>query len=291
MAADVNAAVQAAIGGMAATQIMEGDRRFDFVIRYRPEFRGPPEAIRNIFLPTPDGNHIPLGQVADVSLRPGAFMIYREGGRRYIPVKFSIRGRDLASTFTEVENKLAQRVRLPEGYHYEWAGEYESLKREERRLAIVIPFSVGIIFALLYTLFNSIRAALIVLATLPFGAVGGVLALFAWGTPFSISAAVGFVSAMGVATLGSSVFLSGIRRHYEGEVPKEEAIRKGALVEMRPILLACLSASVGLLPAAISTGIGAQAQQPLARVVVGAMITSPFAILFVMPFLAAFWLP
>jgi cobalt-zinc-cadmium resistance protein CzcA len=292
MAADVNAAVQAAIGGLPATQILAGDRRFDFVIRYRPEFRQTPEAIRSILLPTPDGARVPLAQVAHVELRNGAFMIYRENGRRYIPVKFSVRGRDLAGTMEEVQQRLARSVQLPEGYHYEWAGEYDSLRKEERRLAVIIPVSLVIILALLYALFNSFRAASIVLATLPFGATGGVLALLLTGTPFSISAAVGFASALGVATLGSSVFLSGIRRFQRDNKPLAEAIRKGALLEMRPILLACLSAGVGLLPAAISHGIGAQAQQPLARVVVGAMITSPLAILFLMPvFVRAFTRP
>jgi heavy metal efflux system protein len=291
MAADVDAAVQAAIGGLAATQILEGDRRFDFVVRYQPQFRETPEAIRNILLPTPDGNRIPLGQVANVSVRNGAFMIYREGGRRYIPVKFSVRGRDLAGSIQEVQARLAEKVHLPEGYHYEWAGEYESLRAEQRRLAVIVPISLGLIVALLYGLFNSSRAALIVMATLPFGLTGGVLSLFFSRTPFSISAAVGFVSALGVATLGSSVFLSGIRHAYHRGEPKDEAIRSGALLEMRPILLACLAASVGLLPAAVSTGIGAQAQAPLARVVVGSMITAPIAILFIIPVLSSFWLP
>jgi cobalt-zinc-cadmium resistance protein CzcA len=291
MAADVDAAVQAAIGGSAATQILDGDRRFDFVVRYEPQFRSSPEEIRNILLPTPDGNNVPLGQVASVSIHNGAFMIYREGGRRYIPVKFSVRGRDLASTIQEVQAKLLQKVHMPEGYHYEWAGEYESLRAEQRRLLIIVPVSLGIIVALLYGLFNSARAAMIVMATLPFGLTGGVLSLFLFRTTFSISAAVGFVSALGVATLGSSVFLSGIRHAYRGPVPKDQAIQTGALLEMRPILLACLAASVGLLPAAISHGIGSQAQQPLARVVVGAMITAPLAILFLMPVLASYWLP
>jgi len=150
---------------------------------------------------------------------------------------------------------------------------------------------VAIILGLLYTLFNSARAALIVIATLPFGLTGGVLALFLSGTPFSISASVGFASALGVATLGSCVFLTGIRHAYHSYTDRNHAINAGALLEMRPILLACLSASVGLLPAAISTGIGAQAQQPLARVVVGAMITSPLAILFITPVLASYFLP
>jgi len=142
MAADVDATVQAAIGGLAATQILEGDRRFDFVIRYRREFRQTAEAIRNILLPTPDNGRVPLGQVAQVALHEGAFMIYRENGRRYIPIKFSVRGRDLAGTMSDVQQRLARTVRLPEGYHYEWAGEYDSLKKEQRRLAIVVPVSL-----------------------------------------------------------------------------------------------------------------------------------------------------
>ena len=288
MAADVNAAVQAAIGGQAITQILEGDRRFDFVVRYRPEFRQSPEAIRNILLPTPDGGRAPLGQVAQVTERPGAFMIYRENGRRYIPIKFSVRGRDLASTMADMEGRLAQRVRLPEGYQYEWAGEYESLKTEERRLAVIIPVSLMIIVALLYVLFNSLRDALIVLAILPFGAIGGVLSLLLTRTPFSISAAVGFASATGVTALAASVFLSGIRRLESKGMPPHAAIRAGSMLEMRPIMLACLAAGLGLLPAAVSTGIGAQAQQPLARVVVGAMVTATLAILFLMPVFVSF---
>src|SRR5712692_9617996 len=287
MASDVNSAVQAAIGGQAATQILEGDRRFDFVVRYRPEFRQTPEAIRNILLPTPDGSRVPLAQVARVEMRQGAFMIYRENGRRYIPVKFSVRGRDLASTMSEVERRQAQEIRLPEGYHYEWAGEYDSLKKEQRRLAVVLPISLLIILALLYMAFQSFRDALLVLGMLPFGAVGGAMALLVTGTPFSISAAVGFASVVGVATLGGVVFLSGIR-HAMKRGGRGVGIEHGALAEMRPVMMACLAAGLGLLPAAISTGIGAQAQQPLARVVVGGMITSTLAILFLIPVFASF---
>jgi len=287
MAADVNAAVQAAIGGQGVTQILEGDRRFDFVVRYRPEFRQNPEAIRNILLPTPEGGRVPLGQVAKVELREGAFMIYRENGRRYIPVKFSVRGRDLAGTVKDVQQRLSRSVRLPEGYNYEWAGEYDSLKKEQHRLAVVLPISLLIILALLYMAFQSFRDALLVLGMLPFGAVGGAMALLVTGTPFSISAAVGFASVVGVATLGGVVFLSGIR-HAMKRGGRDVGIEHGALAEMRPIMLACLAAGLGLLPAAISTGIGAQAQQPLARVVVGGMITSTLAILFLIPVFASF---
>ncbi|MDR3720490.1 MAG: CusA/CzcA family heavy metal efflux RND transporter [Candidatus Acidoferrales bacterium] len=291
MSADVNAAVQAAIGGLPATQILQGDRRFDFVIRYQPQFRTSAEAIRNILLPTPAGNNIPLGQVADVSLRQGAFMIFRENGRRYIPVKFSVRGRDLAGTIQDVQSRLAQKVHLPEGYHLEWAGEYDSLQKEQRRLAVIIPITLLIILALLFTAFNSLRHALLVLAILPFGLLGGILSLLLTHTPFSISAAVGFASVIGVCTLGGVVFVSGIRRKESGSHSLRATIELASLAEMRPVVMACAAACFGLLPAAVSTGIGVQAQQPLARVVVGGMITSPLAILFLIPILASYWLP
>lgn len=291
MAADVNTAVQAAVGGLAPTQILQGDRRFDFVVRYKPEYRRTPEEIRNILLPIPDGNRVPLGQVADVSLHEGAFMIYRENGQRYIPVKFSVRGRDLAGTIQDVQARLNKQIHLAEGYHIEWAGEYDSLQKEQRRLAIVIPLSLLVILGLLFTAFNSLRHALLVLAMLPFGLTGGVLSLLVTHTPFSISAAVGFASVIGVCTLGGVVFISGIRRKEIGAASKLSAIEIGGLAEMRPVVMACAAAGLGLLPAALSSGIGVQAQQPLARVVVGGMITSPLAILFVIPVLASYWLP
>lgn len=290
MAADVNAAVEAAIGGAAATQILEGDERFDFVVRYKPEARLDPEAMKNILLATPDGGRVPLGQVATIGFREGAFMVYRENGRRYIPIKFSVRGRDLAGAIQELQSKLAHSVRLPEGYHYEWAGEYQSLREEQRRLAIIIPVALGMILTLLYVSFNSLRDALAVLAVLPFGIAGGVLALFLSRTPFSISAAVGFASVFGVATLGGLVFVAGIRRAEAHQHGVKHSIIRASVGEMRAVLMACLAAGLGLLPAAVSHGIGAQAQQPLARVVVGGMFTTSLAILIVIPVVASFGL-
>ncbi len=287
MAADVNGVVQAAIGGSAATQILEGDRRFDLVVRYLPQYRNTPEQIRNLLVPTSDGSKVPLASVANVELREGSFMIYRENNRRYIPIKFSVRGRDLATTIRELQEKLQRQVQLPNGYKYEWAGEYDSLQKELHRLAIIIPISILIILVLLYVSFHNWRDALIVLAVLPFGAVGGVLSLFLTGTPFSISAAVGFTSVLGVGTLGAVVFLSGVRRN-QREEGWQAGIRDGSVEEMRPVLMACLAAGLGLLPAALSSGIGAQAQQPLARVVVGGMITTIPAITFLLPLLSGF---
>jgi cobalt-zinc-cadmium resistance protein CzcA len=287
MASDINAAVQAAIGGAAATQILEGDRRFDFVVRFLPQYRQDVEEMKNILLPTADGSRVPLGQVAAIGFREGAFMIYRENGRRYIPIKFSVRGRDLAGTIAEVQSRLLRSIHLPEGYHYEWAGEYDSLRKEQQRLAIIIPITVGIILGLLYVSFNSLRDALAVMSVLPFGIAGGVFSLLISGTPFSISAAVGFASVIGVATLGGLVFVAGIRRAEAHEHGLEHSIIRASGGEMRAVLMACLAAGLGLLPAAVSHGIGVQAQQPLARVVVGGMLTTTFAILFMVPVFAS----
>ena len=286
MASDINSAVQAAIGGTAATQILEGDRRFDFVVRYQPQYRQNIDEMRNILLATANGNRVPLGQVANIGFREGAFVIYRENGRRYIPIKFSVRGRDLAGTIADVQDRLAQSVHLPEGYHYEWAGEYDSLRREQRRLAVIIPITVAMIFGLLYVSFNSLRDALAVMSVLPFGIAGGVLSLLITKTPFSISAAVGFASVIGVATLGGLVFVAGIRRAKAHEHGMHYSIIQASVGEMRAVLMTCLAAGLGLLPAAMSHGIGVQAQQPLARVVVGGMVTTTFAILVVVPVIA-----
>ncbi len=283
-AADINATIQAAVGGAALTQVIEGDRRFDLTVRFPERFRNGPEAIRAILLPAPDGSKLPIGQIAEVETRDGAFMIYRENGRRYIPIKFSVRGRDLATTIQDLQQQLINKVKLPSGYNYTWAGEFDSLRKEQRRLAFIIPVSLVAILVLLYIQFRTWKDALIVLGTLPFGAIGGVLALFLTRTPFSISAAVGFTSLTGVATLGAVVFLSGIRRaqHIEGF---EAGLHTGCSDEMRPVVMACMAAGLGLCPAAFANGIGAQAQQPLARVVVGGMFTTVLAILFVMPLL------
>jgi cobalt-zinc-cadmium resistance protein CzcA len=283
-AADVNATIQAAVGGAAVTQVIEGDRRFDLTVRFPERYRNGPDAIQSILLPTPDGGRVPIGQIADVETRDGAFMIYRENGRRYIPIKFSVRGRDLATTIEDLQHQLAEKIKPPSGYNYTWAGEFDSLRKEQRRLAFIIPVSLVAILILLYIQFRTWKDALIVLGTLPFGAIGGVLTLFLTRTPFSISAAVGFTSLTGVATLGAVVFLSGIRRA-QAEDGFDEGLKKGCSDEMRPVVMACMAAGLGLCPAALANGIGAQAQQPLARVVVGGMLTTVIAILFMMPLL------
>jgi cobalt-zinc-cadmium resistance protein CzcA len=282
---DVNAVVQAAVGGQAVTKVFEGERFFDLVVRFLPEYRQNVETISSIQVSTPDGARIPLKQIANISTQTGAFIIYRENNERYIPIKFSVRGRDLASTVQDAQRRIARQVQLPERYRIEWAGQYDQLKDEQKRLTVIVPISLVIILFLLFTAFNSLRDALLVLVAVPFALIGGILSLVATGTSFSISAAVGVISTLGVAILGGVLLISRVRDFREAGYPLQEAILKGADTQLRPILMATLGAAIGLLPAAVATGIGSQAQKPLARVVVGGMLTSAVLILLVLPVL------
>ena len=282
---DVNAVVQAAVGGQAVTQVYEGERLFDLVVRFLPEFRQDVDAIGNILVSTPDGARIPLKQLASITTQTGAFIIYRENNERYIPIKFSVRDRDLQSTVEEAQARLAKEVRLPERYRMEWAGQYEQLKGEQKRMMMVVPISLVIILFLLYSAFDSIKNALLVLSTVPFALLGGAVSLAVTHTNFSISAAVGVISTLGVAILGGVLLISRIEDFRRTGLTLREAVRKGADVQMRPILMATLAAAIGLLPAALATGIGSQAQKPLALVVVGGMLTAAVLILVVLPVL------
>jgi len=281
---DVNGTVQTAIGGQAVTQVLDGERRFDVVVRFLPQYRDSIDAISNIPVTTPDGAYVPLRQVADIVRQTGASFIYREDNTRYIPVKFSVRGRDLQSTIAEAEAKIKQHVSLPQGYRYAWAGEFQELQEAVRRLEIVVPISLVLIFFLLYGTFGNVRDAFLLLGTVPLALIGGILSLLVTHTNFSISAAVGFISLFGVSVLGGVILVSRIKQLREQEgVPLTEAIRRGAELQLRPVLMAALAAAIGLLPAAVATGIGSETQQPLARVVVGGMITSAVLILLVLP--------
>ena len=283
--ADVNAVVQAAVGGQAVTQVYEGERLFDLVVRFLPEFRQDVDAIGNILVSTPDGARIPLKQVASITTQTGAFIIYRENNERYIPIKFSVRDRDLQGTVEEAQARLAKEVSLPNRYRMEWAGQYDQLRAEQKRMAMVVPISLVIIMFLLYSAFNSIKNALLVLSTVPFALVGGAVSLAVTHTNFSISAAVGVISTLGVAILGGVLLISRIEEFRLTGLTLREAVRRGTDVQMRPILMATLGAAIGLLPAALATGIGSQAQKPLALVVVGGMLTAAVLILVVLPVL------
>jgi heavy metal efflux system protein len=282
---DVNAVVQAAIGGQAVTQVYEGERLFDLVVRFLPEYRQDVEAISNILVSTPDGARIPLKQLATIATQTGAFIIYRENNERYIPIKFSVRDRDLESTVEEAQALLTKTITLPERYRMEWAGQYDQLKDEQKRLAKIVPLSLLLILLLLYITFDSLKNALLVLSAVPFALIGGVIALVATHTNFSISAAVGIISTLGVAILGGVLLISRIEDGRQAGLNLREAIMQAAAVQMRPILMATVGAAIGLLPAAVATGIGSQAQKPLARVVVGGMLTAAFLILVVLPVL------
>lgn len=280
---DVNGTVQAAIGGQAVTQVLDGERHFDVVVRFQPQYRENIEAIAAIPVSTPDGQRIPLRQVAEITKQTGASFVYREDNARYIPIKFSVRGRDLQSTIAEAEARIREQVQLPAGYHYEWAGEFQELQEAVQRLLIVIPVSIVLIFFLLYSAFKSVSDSLLLLGSMPPALTGGIVVLFLTKTNFSISAAVGFISLFGVSVLGGVILLARIRQLRDEGVPLGEAVRRGSELQMRPVLMAALAAAIGLLPASVATGIGSETQRPLARVVVGGMLSSAVVILLVLP--------
>jgi heavy metal efflux system protein len=282
---DVNAVVQAAVGGQAVTQVYEGEKLFDLVVRFFPEYRQDPETISNILVSTPANARIPLKQLATVTTQTGAFIINRENNERYIPIKFSVRGRDLESTVTEAEALIHRQVTLPERYRMEWHGEYDQLQDEKMRLATIVPVSLVVILLLVFLALNSLRDSLLVLCAVPFALVGGFLSLWLTGTDFSISAAVGFISLFGVAIQGGLILIVRIQEFRVAGNELRTAILKSAEERMRPVLMTTLAAAIGLLPAAVATGIGSQSQLPLARVVVGGMLTSAVLILVVLPVL------
>jgi len=291
---DVNNVVQAALGGSVATTLLEADRQFNVTVRLAPEYRGNIDTVRNIKVgyQAPNGSnaYIPLSELADISLDTGASYIYHEHNERYIPIKFSVRGRDLGGTVADAQQRIAQNVKLPSGYRIEWAGEFEELQQAKKRLEIIVPLSLLLILVLLYGLFNSLRDSLLVLAGIPFAAGGGVLALYFSGLSFSISAAVGFVSLFGVSVMNGILIMTYYNEVRATGMENVEAMFHAASQRMRPMLMTALSACIGLLPAAISTGIGSQVQRPLATVVVGGMFIGPIILLVVVPALQTLFL-
>jgi cobalt-zinc-cadmium resistance protein CzcA len=284
-AGDVNAIVQAAIGGQSVTDIFEGERHFPLVARLLPEYRKDVDAIRNIPVVTSAGAPVPLGALADITMKSGASYIYRENNERYIPIKFSVRGRDLGGAVAEAQSKVDQSVKLPFGYHTDWSGEFGELKEAEARLAYIVPLSIILIVILLYSTFNSLRDCLLVLVSIPFAVIGGVLALFVTGINFSVSAAVGFISLFGVSVMEGVILISYYNQLRRSGYLRNEGLMRAAEVRMRPVLMTCLSACIGLFPAAISRGIGSETQRPLATVIVGGMLLAPVLILLIIPVL------
>jgi heavy metal efflux system protein len=266
---DVAAVVQAAIGGQAVTQVLEGDRRFNLVVRWKPEYRETIDAMRNIRVNVPTGGNVPLGQIARVEASEGASFIYRGDLQRYVPVRFSVTGRDLQGAVAEAKQRVAEEVPLPEGIHLEWAGEYGELQAANRRLAVVVPIALILIMGILFAATQSLVDTLVVMAQVPLACLGGVLALVITGTPFSVSAAVGFISIFGIATMDGILLSFYIRKLWEEGHPFREAIIMGSDRRLRATMMTDLVDAFGLLPMALSTRIGAQTQRPLAIVVIG----------------------
>jgi heavy metal efflux system protein len=284
---DVNTVIQAAMGGASATTLLESDRSWNVQVRLPPEYRSSLEAVRNLKVgyATPSGvsAYIPLSELADISLDTGASYIYDESRERYIPIKFSVRGRDLGGTVAEAQERIVKNVKLPVGYRIIWAGEFEDLQRAKQRLEVIVPISLLLILVLLYGLFNSLLDSFLALAGIPFAAGGGILALYFSGLEFSVSSAIGFVSLMGVSVMDGILMITYYNQVRATGVATTEAMYHAATQRMRPMLMTALSACIGLLPAAVSTGIGSQVQRPLATVVVGGMRVGPIMLLVVVP--------
>ncbi len=291
---DVNNVVQAALGGTQATTLLEADRQFGVVVRLAPQYRNNIDEVRNIRIGVQTANgaaYIPLSELASITLDTGASYIFRERNQRFVPIKFSVRGRDLAGAVAEAQERISRAVKLPTGYRIVFAGEFEWLQQAKKRLLTILPVTFVLILVLLYGLFNSWRDSFLALLGLPFAISGGLVGLYVSGLDFSISAAIGFISLFGVSVMSGILILNGYYRvaaHSRGD--PVEAMFEAVQEQMRPILMMTLSACIGLLPAAISTGIGSQVQRPLATVIVGGMLIGPIMLLVIVPALQSLFL-
>jgi heavy metal efflux system protein len=291
---DINAVIQAALGGTQATTVLEGERQFALIVRLAPEYRNSLDAVRNIkvgFQTSSGVNaYVPLRELATIPLDTGGSYIYREANQRYIPVKFSVRGRDLGSTVADAQEQVVRKVKLPEGYRIEWAGEFGELQKAKKRLEVIVPVSIILIMVLLYGLFNSFHDSLLALSGIPFAIAGGLLSLYVTGLDFSISAAIGFVSLFGISVMNGILLITYYNEVREQGMRTVQSMFHAASQRMRPMLMTALSACIGLLPAAISTGIGSQVQRPLATVIVGGLFIGPIMLLVVVPALCLVFL-
>jgi cobalt-zinc-cadmium resistance protein CzcA len=280
---DVQDAIQTAVGGNALTQVLIGEQRYDLVLRYLPEFRDTREAIEKIRLLAPSGERVSLAQLTKVSVSDGGSEIYREANSRYVAVKYSVRGRDLGSTVEEAIKKVNAAVKLPSGYTFDWAGEYESQKRAQRRLMLVLPITILVIFIILYTMFKSMKWALLIMMNVAMAPFGGLLALLATGTNLSVSSGVGFLALFGVSVQTGVIMLEYINQLRAKGYTIEESAAEGAVLRLRPIMMTMLVATLGLLPAALSHGIGSDSQRPFAIVIVGGLIFGLMMGVFLLP--------
>jgi cobalt-zinc-cadmium resistance protein CzcA len=281
--ADIQDAVETAVGGKAVSQVLKGEQRYDLVVRYQEPYRNTEEAIANVRLLSPSGERVSLAQVAKIEVHDGASEIYREENSRYVAIKYSVRGRDLGGAVEEAIKNVSQQVKLPVGYHLDWAGEYESQKRSAKRLTIVLPLTILGIFVILYGMFSSAKWALLILANVAMAPIGGLLALLLTGTHFSVSSGVGFLALFGVSVQTGVIMLEYINQlRVRGHSIEDSAI-EGAVLRLRPIMMTMLVATLGLLPAALSHAIGSDSQRPFAIVIVGGLLAALLLSIFLLP--------
>jgi len=284
---DAQNVIEMALGGKAATQLYEGERKFDIRIRYQKSFRDTKEKVEDLMIPTQDGSKIPISEISNIKTLTGPAFVYRDNNYRYIPVKFSIRGRDLGSTIKESQAKVEKNVRLPEGYKLSWNGEFENQQRASKTLMNVVPICLLAIFLILFMLFGNVKDATLTILNVPFALIGGILALHFRGMNFSISAGIGFIALFGICIQNGVILITVFRKNLEAKMVLHDALEKGVISRVRPVVMTALMAAIGLLPAAVSTGIGSESQKPLATVVIGGLITSTILTLIILPILYA----
>jgi cobalt-zinc-cadmium resistance protein CzcA len=281
--ADANSVIEMAIGGKAATQLYEGERKFDIRLRYQKQYRDTEEKIENLMVPTMNGSKISIKEISTIKQLTGPAFIFRDNNTRYIAVKFSVRGRDLGSTIAEAQQKVNAAVKLDKGYAFTWNGEFENQIRASNTLAHVVPVCLLVIFLILYITFGNAKDAMLVILNVPFALIGGILALHITHTNFSISAGIGFIALFGVCIQNGVILISVFRKNLEAHMPLNTAILEGVVSRVRPVVMTALMAAIGLMPAALSTGIGSETQKPLAIVVIGGLITSTILTLLILP--------
>jgi heavy metal efflux system protein len=286
---DVQDAVQTAVGGNALSQVLVGEQRYDLMLRYLPQFRDSKEAIEKIRLSAPTGERVSLAQLTSVNVTDGGSEIYREANSRYVAIKYSVRDRDLGSTVEEAMKAVKDRVKLPPGYTIDWSGEYENQKRSERRLLLVLPLTIVVIFIILYTMFKSMKWALLILTNVAMARLGGLLALFLTHTHFSVSSGVGFLALFGVSVQTGVIMVEYINQLRAKGYSIEDSAVEGAVLRLRPIMMTMLVATLGLLPAALSHGIGSDSQRPFAIVIVGGLMSDLLMSIFLLPTLYAWF--
>ena len=283
--ADANAVLEMAVGGKQATQLYEGERKFGIRVRYQAPYRQTAAAIGDLRIPLPAGGSVALKELATIGTRSGPSLIYRDDNRRFCAVKFSVRGRDMGSAIAEAQRRVNQTVHLPTGYELKWTGDFENQRRATERLQQVVPISLGLIFLILFAFFGSLKDAGLVLLNVPFAIVGGIAALLVTHTNFSISAGIGFIALFGICIQNGVLLISVFKQNLARRLPLPDAIHDGVAERVRPVVMTALMATIGLLPAALSTGIGSETSKPLAIVVIGGLLTGTVLTLFVFPLL------